>query len=149
MSTIQVTILNKLKDLVAADYTLGYSGLDLTNKVVIGAPVGANIVPSANIIYVDTIEEQGRTLGRYLGETVFQIVSYVGGTSLEERVINALNLGGDIQKQITSDRTLGLSGKTQDVLVNMTAIDGEEYGISQVGICVLEVRISHQSLTGT
>lgn len=148
-NTIQVTIINRLKAIVGSDYTSGYSGFNLTDKVVIGAPVGANIVPSANIIYIDTIEQQGRTLGRYFGESVFQIVSYVGGSSLEDRVINALNLGGDIQKEITSDRTLALSGQTQDVLINMTAIDGEEYGISQVGICVLEVRVSHQSLTGT
>ncbi len=147
-NTVQVTILNRLKVVIAADYNAGYSGLDLRDRVVIGAPIGANQVPSANITFIDTIEQQGRTLGRYLGESVYQIVCYAGGETLEARVQNAMNLAGDIQKAITSDRTLGLSGQTQDVLVNFTALDGEEYGISQTGISLIEVRVTHQSIYG-
>ena len=59
-----------------------------------------------------------------------------------------MNLAGDIQKAITSDRTLGLSGLTQDVLVNYTSQDGEEYGISNTAISLLEVRVTHQSVYG-
>ena len=47
-NTVQVTILNRLKVVIAADYNAGYSGLDLRDRVVIGAPIGANQVPSAN-----------------------------------------------------------------------------------------------------
>jgi hypothetical protein len=147
-NTVQVTILNRLKVIIAANYNAGFSGLDLQDRVVIGAPIGANQVPSANITFIDTIEQQGRTLGRYLGESVYQIVCYAGGGTLEARVQNAMNLAGDIQKAITSDRTLGLSGQTQDVLVNFTALDGEEYGISQTGISLIEVRVTHQSIYG-
>ena len=59
-----------------------------------------------------------------------------------------MKLAGDIQKAITSDRTLGLSGLTEDVIVNFTSLDGEEYGISNTGISLLEVRVSHQSQFG-
>ena len=147
-NSIQVTVLNRLKVIIAIDYSSGFSGLDLSDRVVIGSTIGANQVPSANITFIDTIEQQGRTLGRYLGESVYQIVCYAGGPTLESRVQNAMNLAGDIQKAITSDRTLGLSGQTQDVLVNFTALDGEEYGISNTGISLLEVRVTHQSKFG-
>lgn len=147
--TIQVAILNRLLTVIEGDFSSGFSGIDLTGRVVFGATVGSNLVPSANLTYVDTIEQQGRTLGRYIGESVFQIVCYTAGADVKQRITNALNLGGDIQKAITSDRTLGLLGRTEDVIVNMTATDGEEYGISQCGICLLEVRITHQSQYGT
>jgi len=145
---IHVQVLNRLKVLVSADFSSGFSGLDLQNRVVIGALLHAPQVPSASIVFVDTIEQQGRTLGRYIGESVYQIVCYAGGTDLETRLQNAMNLAGDIQKAITSDRTLGLSGLTQDVLVNYTSQDGEEYGISNTAISLLEVRVTHQSKFG-
>ncbi len=149
-NSIQVTILEKLKTIIRQNYNSGFSGLDLsgTSRVIVGAPNGAPLVPSASIIYIDTIEQQGRTLGRYIGESVFQIVAYAGGATLEVRMKSAINLCSDIQKSITSDRTLGLSGLTQDVLVNQTALDGEEYGITQTAIALLEVRVTHQTQFG-
>ena len=141
---IHVQVLNRLKTLIAADFSSGFSGFDLSDRVVLGAVIHSPQVPSASIVFVDTIEQQGRTLGRYIGESVYQIVCYAG----ESRIQNAMNLAGDIQKAITSDRTLGLSGLTQDVIVNFTALDGEEYGISNTGISLLEVRVSHQSQFG-
>ena len=145
---IHVQVLSRLKTLTAANFSSGFSGLDLSGRVVIGAVLNAPQVPSASIVFIDTIEQQGRTLGRYIGESVYQIVCYAGGDVLETRIKNAMNLAGDIQKAITSDRTLGLSGLTQDVIVNFTALDGEEYGISNTGISLLEVRVSHQSQFG-
>ena len=145
---IHVQVLSRLKTLTAADFSSGFSGLDLSGRVVIGAVLNAPQVPSDSIVFIDTIEQQGRTLGRYIGESVYQIVCYAGGDVLETRIKNAMNLAGDIQKAITSDRTLGLSGLTQDVIVNFTALDGEEYGISNTGISLLEVRVSHQSQFG-
>lgn len=147
-NTIHVQILERLKVLVATDFSSGFSELDLTDRVVIGAVVSSPQVPSASIIFIDTIEQQGRTLGRYFGESVYQIVCYAGGHNLDSRIKNAMNLAGDVQKAITEDRTLGLSGLTQDVIVNFTSQDGEEYGISQCGISLLEIRITHQSQYG-
>jgi len=146
--TVQVTILNRLKVIAGGDFTAGFSGLNLTNKVIIGASIGASQVPSASLTFIDTIEQQGRTLGRYLGESVYQIVCYAGGSSIEKRIQNAMNLAGDIQKAITSDRTLDLNGQTQDVIVNFTSLDGEEYGINQCGVSLIEVRVTHQSKFG-
>ena len=80
---IHVQVLSRLKTLVAADFSSGFSGLDLSDRVVIGAVVNAPQVPSASIVFIDTIEQQGRTLGRYIGESVYQIVCYAGGDVLE------------------------------------------------------------------
>jgi len=146
--TVQVTILNRLKVLANADFTLGYSGLDLSNRVIIGASIGPSQVPSATLLFIDTVEQQGRTMGRYLGESVYQIICYAGGTNLDSRIQNAMNLAGDIQKAITSDRTLNLAGQTEDVIVNFTSLDGEEYGINQCGISLLEIKVTHQSQFG-
>ena len=77
-NSIQVTIIDKLKTLIAADYSAGFSGSNLSasGRVIIGAPNGAPLIPSASIIYVDTIERQGRTLGRYAN---LNLSSVVGG----------------------------------------------------------------------
>ena len=131
--TVQVTILNRLKVLAGANFTGGFSGLDLTNKVIVGSSIGASQVPSATLLFVDTVEQQG---------------SYAGGTSVETRIQNAMNLAGDIQKAITSDRTLNLAGQTEDVIVNFTSLDGEEYGINQCGVSLIEIKVTHQSKFG-
>lgn len=145
---IHVQILSRLKTLINADFSSGFSGFDLSGRVVIGAVLNAPQVPAASIVFIDTIERQGRTLGRYTGESVYQIVCYAGGDTLDARIKNAMNLAGDVQKAITSDRSLGLSGLTEDVIVNFTALDGEEYGISNTGVSLLEVRVTHQSQFG-
>ena len=147
-NTVQVTILNRLKVLAGANFAGGFSGLDLTNKVIVGSSIGASQVPSATLLFVDTVEQQGRTMGRYLGESVYQIVCYAGGTSVETRIQNAMNLSGDIQKAITSARTQNLAGQTEDVIVNFTSLDGEEYGINQCGVSLIEIKVTHQSKFG-
>lgn len=146
--TVQVTILNRLKVLAGANFSTGYSGLNLSNRVIVGSSIGPSQVPSATLLFVDTVEQQGRTMGRYLGESVYQIICYAGGSSVETRIQNAMNLAGDIQKAITSDRTLNLAGQTEDVIVNFTSLDGEEYGINQCGVSLLEIKVTHQSQFG-
>ena len=147
---LQVQILNRLAEIIASDYSSGFSGLNLSanGRVMIGFMPRSPKTPSACIFYVDTIEQQGRTLGRYVGESVFQILCYTGGSSLEKRIISAMNLASDIQKSITSDRTLGLDGATEDVIVQQTALDGEEFGISQCAVALIEVRVTHQTKFG-
>lgn len=148
--SIQVQILTRLATIIAADFSSGFSGINLSSsgKVKVGFFPRAPQVPSACIFYVDTIEQQGRTLGRYVGESVYQIVCYAGGSDMTKRIKKAMNLASDIQKSITQDRTLGLNGLTEDVLVQQTALDGEEYGISQAAVALLEVRVTHQSQFG-
>jgi hypothetical protein len=147
---LQVQVLSRIAAIIAADYSSGFSGIDLssTGKVRLGFTPRALMVPSANVYYVDTIEQQGRTLGRYVGESVYQILVFAGGSTLEARFKKAVNLASDIQKSLTSDRTLGLAGATEDVLVNQTALDGEEFGISQAAVALLEVRVTHQTNFG-
>ena len=147
---IQVQILTRLAVIIAADYSSGFSGYNLssTGKVITGFVPRAPQIPSACIFYVDTIEQQGRTLGRYVGESVYQIVCYTGGFDISTRMKKAINLASDIQKAITTDRTLGLNGLTEDVIVQQTALDGEEYGISQTAVALLEIRVQHQSQFG-
>lgn len=147
---LQVKILTRLSTIIAADYSAGFSGLNLSGagRVMVGFMPRSPKTPSACIFYIDTIEQQGRTLGRYVGESVFQIVCYTGGGNLESRVKKAMNLASDIQKAITIDRTLGLDGQTEDVIVQQTALDGEEYGISQCAVALLEVRVTHQTHYG-
>ena len=148
--SIQVQILTRLATIIASDFTSGFSGLNLSvsGKVKVGFLPRAPQIPSACVFYVDTIEQQGRTLGRYVGESVFQIVCYAGGNNMSSRIKKAMNLASDIQKSITQDRTLGLNGLTEDVLVQQTALDGEEYGISQSAVALLEIRVTHQSEYG-
>lgn len=148
--SLQVQILTRLATIIGADYSSGFSELDLSaaGRVMIGFMPRSPKTPSACIFYIDTIEQQGRTLGRYVGESVFQIICYTGGSNLETRIKSAMNLASDIQKSITSDRTLGLNGATEDVIVQQTALDGEEYGISQCAVALLEVRVSHQTQFG-
>ncbi len=98
MSCLDIQILNRLKTLIAQNYASVFSGLDISSSVVIGSTINTPMVPSANITYIDTTEQQGRTLGRYVGESVYQIVAYAGGSSLEDRLSNVLNLANDIKK---------------------------------------------------
>ena len=44
---VHVTILNRLKTLIATDFSSGFSGLDLSDRVVIGAVLHSPQVPSA------------------------------------------------------------------------------------------------------
>lgn len=150
MPVIENTVLNRLKVVIAQDYSAGFSGYDLSaaGSVTVGAVDLAGFIPSASIVFVDTIEAQGRSLGRYQGTMRFQIVVFAGGTSISDRVSNALNLAGDVSKAITEDRTLGLSGVIQDVLISRTALDGQEMGIPAVGVGMLELSVTFSNEFG-
>jgi len=150
MPVIENTVLIRLESVIGQDYSSGFSGYDLSGagSITVGAVDLAGMIPSASIVYVDTVEKHGRSLGRYQGDMRFQIIAYVGGESLSERVSNALDLSGDISKAITSDRTLGLSGTVEDVLISRTALDGQEMGIPSVGIAMIEVSVSFSNKFG-
>jgi len=150
MPVIENTVLNRLQVVIAQDYTAGFSGYDLsaTGSVTVGAVDLSGVIPSASIIYVDTVEKQGRSLGRYTGDMRFQILAFAGGVSLSDRVTNALDLAGDISKSVTSDRSLGLSGTIEDVLISRTALDGQEMGIPAVGIAMMELSVTFSNQFG-
>ena len=151
MSAIENTVLNRLQVVFSQDYSSGFSGYNLsaTGSVIIGDPMTAPMVPCVSITYIDTIEQQGRSLGRYSGTIRYQANCFAGGESLQSRISNCLNLAADISKSITSDRSLGLSaGTIEDCLVNRTALDGEEYGVPGVGIALLEIQVNFSNKFG-
>ena len=47
---VHVTILNRLKTLIATDFSSGFSGLDLSDRVVIGAVLHSPQVPLSSLL---------------------------------------------------------------------------------------------------
>tara|TARA_Y100001963_G_scaffold154896_1_gene244698 strand:- start:974 stop:1429 length:456 start_codon:yes stop_codon:yes gene_type:complete len=150
MPAIENTVINRIKTVISSDYSAGFSGYDLSGagSVVVGDLLSPPVVPCASIIYIDTIESQGRSLGRYSGTIRYQISAFTGGSNVQERIENALNLAADISKSLTSDRSMGLVGTIEDLLVNRTALNGEEYQLEGLGIALLEVQVTFSNQFG-
>lgn len=148
MPAIENTVLNRLKVIFSQDYSSGFSGYDLSGagSVVIGSIDLAPVIPCCCVVFVDTIIRTGRSMGFYQGDIRFQIVAYTGGSTLEDKVSNALNLAADLSKAITSDRSLGLSGTIEDCVISRTALSGEEIGVPGVGValCALTITFSNE-----
>jgi hypothetical protein len=146
-----IRIEDAIKTTIAADYSSGYSGLDLTNKVVIGEVTEPPTVPYATIQFIDFIEEHGQTLGRYQGDAEYVIVCYCGGSSahVDTRRKQAVNLASDIIKSITANRLLGFTdGIVDDVKCSFLARDGDKYGIPNVGIAYIRLMVTRQTDRG-
>lgn len=146
-------ILNALKDKTAQDYSSGLSGLNLSNNVVIGSILEPPQIPYASINFIDFTTEQGRNLASYRMNSRYEIFVFCGGSSIEERTKNVLNLASDVIKSITEDRFLGLRREDttrliDNVLCNFTAIEGDRYGLDNVAIGYIEVSVPFQSTTG-
>lgn len=138
----------KIETLIGVDFLGGYSGFDLTGRVKRGIMPQAPMIPSACVFMFDIKEEFGRTLGRYRSEIVFEIYGFCGGASLQDRMDNACRLGADLINALTADRTLGLAGKTDDVICNFSALEGDRFSIEGVGISYIEVKVTFQSARG-
>ena len=137
-----------IADLIAVDFASGYSGLDLTNRVVRGIMPQAPMIPSACVFMFDIKEDFGQSLDRYQAEIVFEIYGFCGGTSLVDRMDNACRLGGDLINALTTDRTLGLNGLTDDVICNFAALEGDRYGIEGIAVAYIEVKVTFQNSAG-
>lgn len=141
-----VRILEAIATKVEANYTLGYSAIDLSGKVLTGFVSEPPYVPFAAVTFVDYSTEHGPTLGRYRSRARFEIYLYCGGDTPTSRVKRAMNLTSDVINNITANRFLGLdAGTIDDVLCNFTAVDGQNYGIDNVGIGYIEVSTPFQS----
>ena len=146
-----IRIENAIKTTIAADYSSGYSGLNLSSRVVIGEVTAPPSVPYASVQFIDFIEENGQALGRYQGEAEFSIVCYAAGTStaIDTRRQAAINLASDIIKAITADRLLGLTdGIVDDVRCSFLARDGDKFGIPNVGIAYIRLLVTRQTDRG-
>ena len=99
--------------------------------------------------FVDAVESYGPTLGRYQGTANFEAYLYVGGSNVAERNDNAINLASDGVKAITANRQLALGSLVDDVLVSYTALDGDKYGLSGIGIGMIRINVKFVSDDGT
>ena len=143
------TIHKKIAELIGVNFAAGYSGVDMTGRVVRGSVVQPPYVPFCCTYFVEAREDYGPTLGRYQGTARYDIYAYIGGTSESSRNDNAINLAGDIVEALTDSRQLGLAnGVIDDVLCSYTALDGEKFGLDQIGIGYIQVDIKFQTSTG-
>jgi len=141
-------IIEKIKELVAVDYTAGESGLDMRSKVQVGAIIDPPYIPFGCVSFVQATSEYGQSLGRYRITNTFEVYAFVGGGDVEERTIGAMDLVEDMVEALCADRQIGLSSIVDDIKCAFVAEDGDRYGIEGVGIGYIEVQVYSQSDTG-
>lgn len=144
--TRQIT--QKIRDLIAVDFTSGESGIDMQNTVQIGATIEPPYVPFACVSFAQASSEYGQSLGRYRITNTFEIYAFVGGGNVEERTVNAMDLVEDMVEALCADRQIGLSSIVDDIKCAFLAEDGDRYGIEGIGIGYIEVQVYSQSDTG-
>lgn len=146
---IIIEVWEALATRAAADYSSGYSGLDMTDQIFKGRFVEAPMIPSVYIGYISQTQQNGTTLTRYQGSMTFQLYCFTSGSNNYDRTKNAVNLGADVQNRILENRTLGLTaGRVDNIIIQSTAVDGDRYGFNQTGVCILEATISFVSDRG-
>ena len=146
---IILEVWNAIKTKIEVDFTTDYSGLDLSGRVFQGRFTDAPLIGSAYIAFIDQVEQNGQVLTRYQGELRFQIYCFSYGKNNFERTSSAIKLGADCHNALISDRTLGLAaGRIDNIIVSTTALDGDEFGFSTVGIAVLQLQVFFQSDKG-
>ena len=144
--TRQIT--EKIKELVAVDYSGGESGLDMQNKVQIGAIINPPYIPFGCVSFVQASSEYGQSLGRYRITNTFEVYAFVGGGDVEERTVSAMDLVEDMVEALCANRQIGLNSIVDDIKCAFVAEDGDRYGIEGVGIGYIEVQVYSQSDTG-
>ena len=144
--TRQIT--QKIRELIAVDFTSGESGIDMQNTVQIGATIEPPYVPFACVSFAQASSEYGQSLGRYRITNTFEIYAFVGGGNVEERTVNAMDLVEDMVEALCADRQIGLSSIVDDIKCAFLAEDGDRYGIEGIGIGYIEVQVYSQSDTG-
>lgn len=141
-------IVEKIKELVAVDFTAGESGLDMRSKVQVGAIIDPPYIPFGCVSFVQATSEYGQSLGRYRITNTFEVYAFVGGGDVEERTINAMDLVEDMVEALCADRQIGLNAIVDDIKCAFVAEDGDRYWIEGVGIGYIEVQVYSQSDTG-
>ena len=92
--TRQIT--EKIRDLIAVDFSAKESGIDMSNTVQIGATIEPPYVPFACVSFAQAASEYGQSLGRYRITNTFEIYAFLGGADVEERTVNAMDLVEDM-----------------------------------------------------
>ena len=142
------TIHKKLQAILAVNHT-SYSGVALTGRVVRGSVVNPPYTPFGCVYFIDAVEQYGPTMGRFQSTANFEAYLFIGGSSVDERNDNAINLASDGVKAITANRQLALGSLVDDVLVSYTAVDGDKYGLSGIGIGLIRINVKFVSDDGT
>lgn len=146
---IILEVWNGIKSQIENDYSSGYSGLNLTGRVFQGRFTESPLSGAAYVAFIDQKEQNGQVLTRYRGEMKFQVYCFNYGKNNYDRTSNAIKLGADVQNAILADRTLGLSaGRIDNIIVSTTALDGDEFGLSTLGISIVEIQVFFQSDRG-
>ena len=141
-------IAEKIKELIAVDYSGGESALDMQNKIQIGAIIDPPYIPFGCVSFVQATSEYGQSLGRYRITNTFEVYAFVGGGDVEERTVNAMDLVEDMVEALCANRQIGLNAIVDDIKCAFVAEDGDRYGIEGVGIGYIEVQVYSQSDTG-
>ena len=141
-------IAEKIKELIAVDFSSGESGLDMQDKVQIGAIIDPPYVPFACVSFAQATSDFGQSLGRYRITNTFEVYAFVGGGDVEERTVNAMDLVEDMVEALVANRQIGLNAIVDDIKCAFVAEDGDRYGIEGVGIGYIEVQVYSQSDTG-
>lgn len=141
-------IAEKIKELISVDYSGGESGLDMQNKVQLGALVDPPYIPFGCVSFVQATSDFGQSLGRYRITNTFEVYAFVGGGDVEERTVNAMDLVEDMVEALVANRQIGLNAIVDDIKCAFVAEDGDRYGIEGVGIGYIEVQVYSQSDTG-
>ena len=148
MSSRTRQISEKIQDLIAVDFSSGESGLDMQNKIQIGAIIDPPFIPFGCVSFVQATSDFGQSLGRYRITNTFEVYAFVGGANVEERTVNAMDLVEDMVKALVADRQIGLNSIVDDIKCAFVAEDGDRYGIKGIGIGYIEVQVYSQSDTG-
>jgi len=141
-------IAEKLKALIAVDYSGGESGLDMTDAVQIGSIIEPPYLPFASVSFAQATSQFGQSLGRYRITNTFEIYAFVGGGDVAERTVNAMDIVEDMIKSLVANRQIQLSSLVDDIKCAFIAEDGDRYGIAGVGIGYIQVEVYSQTDTG-
>ena len=142
-------IANAIKGKIAIDYAAETSQLNLSSNVVIGAIIEPPYLPYASVVFAQSTSDYGQTFGRYRITANFEVYAFVGGSSVSDRTLNAMDLTSDMIKALTADRQLGISNIVDDIKCSFTAEDGDRYGIEGIGIGYIQIEVYFQTDTGS
>jgi len=142
-------IANQIKSKITLAGGGSHSGIDLTNKIVIGAVVDPPYIPYCSIVFNQSSSDYGQTLGRYRITATFDIYLFVGGDSVSDRTLNAMDLSADVIAALTADRQIGIPSIVDDIKCAFTAEDGDRFGIEGIGIGYVQVEVFYQTDNGS
>ena len=142
-------IADAIKSKIAVSYAGETSGIDLSNRVVMGAIIEPPYLPYGCVVFLQSTSDYGQTMGRYRITANFEAYGFVGGANVSERTLNAMDLASDMIKALTADRQLGIPSVVDDIKCAFTAEDGDRYGIEGTGIGYIQIEVFYQTDTGS